>query len=228
MTKAEAKKLYEDINLTERDTADLLDMSRGKLRKALDSDPTPTWFEYALKGLAAKIDSGDIELEDEDYFKNDMVGTKWTQLTARQAVPILIEHAKKGKTLTYGELDEALAMKHPERGPSGTLTKYAYPLGAISCSIENYRRNTLLKDDKIDMDYMPPLTTIVVRKDTNMPGVGLPSLVRNYLADIDSDENVKSLNSDRQIEFTIEKIFEYGGWEKLVEFTEEAEKLSAV
>ncbi len=120
MTGNEAREAFDALDLTERNTAELLDISRGKLRKALEAEITPAWLRHALAGLKADIASGEVELEDFDKLENHMIGDKWTQITARQAVPILIEYAKKGETLTYGKLDELLAKKHPERPPSGT------------------------------------------------------------------------------------------------------------
>lgn len=219
MTSDEARKIYDSFDITERNAAQLLDISRGKFRKALEAETTPTWFRHALIGLKQDIDSGAIELENFDEIKNLMIGDQWTQITARQAVPILIEYAKNGKTLTYGELDEILARKHPERSPSGTLTKYSFPLGAISFTCENYRRNTMLNDDPSDHDLMPPITTIVVRKDTDKPGEGLPVLVENYLQDIKEGQN---RNIDWQIGFAVKKVFDYSGWDKLFEMAEEA------
>ena len=229
MPENQVKKLYKRMKLTEREVANFLDISRGKLRKALNSDQPPMWFEYALKGLADKIELDGLGSLRAIYFENAMVGNEWGKVTARQAVPILVKYAKKGKTLTYGELDTALKAKHPERGDTGMLTKYSYPLGYISKTIERYRQNTMLRDDEVggaEIDSMPPITTIVVRKDTNKPGSGLPVLVRTYLLDIDIDKDIRKLNSDDQIDFTIDKIFKYDGWDKLLELTTEAEDAS--
>lgn len=223
MTSNEARKAFEELDITERNAAQLFGVSRGKLRKGLEAEITPGWLRYSLIGIKADIASGEVELEAFEEFKNNMIGDKWTQITARQAVPILIEYAKKGETLTYGKLDELLAKKHPERPASGTLTKYSFPLGSISFTCENYRRNTMLNDDVSDHKFMPPITTIVVRKDTAKPGEGLPVLVESYLKDIKEGQD---RNIDWQVDFTIKKIFAYDGWDMLLKLTEEAAEAS--
>jgi len=45
MPENQVKKLYKRMKLTEREVANFLDISRGKLRKALNSDQPPMWFE---------------------------------------------------------------------------------------------------------------------------------------------------------------------------------------
>jgi len=79
------------------------------------------------------------------------------QILARQALPILVRQAQNRKTVTYGNL--ALELKMSNHRNLG------FVLGSICTSIEKLAEKWGGK--------IPPIQSLVVRKDTGLPGDGI-------------------------------------------------------
>lgn len=121
----------------------------------------------------------------------DFQGDTWSETTARQAVPIIIEYAQKGETLTYADLDRELRARDPNRKDAGTLPKYARPLGLLGSVIDHIRSEAQLKGGAVSEEYanIPPLEVIVTRGSTGLPGTGADGYLVSYLKAI-GEKNV--------------------------------------
>ena len=221
MTSTTARDDFKELDMSEAKAAEVLGTSRTRFRKALDADPAPRWVTYCLMGLEEDINSGNLYEDEKADFTECLNGDRWSDITARQAIPILVECARNRQTITYKELDRRLREAHPERGASGMLTKYGYPLGRISFACEDIRRASIENEDPAGHEEMPPLTAIVVRADTEMPGDGFPLLVKRFFDDV--PDTPKRKNLDAQIEFTMERIYDYEGWDFLVDLAAASE-----
>ena len=97
-------------------------------------------------------------------------GNRWTEITARNALPILIWCAKKGKTITYGQLDHEIVRRG--LGHHVMAIQYGYPAGTIG--------NSLIELEEIWGDSIPPLNAIVVNAADGIPGKGVNYYLEHY------------------------------------------------
>lgn len=119
-----------------------------------------------------------------DIKKMNFYGSDERQEAARQALPILIQHATDSTrpTITYGELADKIGMeympgelKNAKKSWNGFRARWMrLPLGCIWQTLFEYQQ-------KSDLD-IPYLTTIVVNKDS-----GMPTIFKNW-----SDEKIKA------------------------------------
>jgi hypothetical protein len=95
--------------------------------------------------------------EEINSFTAGIHGNKLYQERARKALPILVEYAKHGKSVTYSDLAEKLEMPNARN--------LNYVLGAIGNSLE--RLSTRIKFD------IPLINCLVINKETGLPGSGV-------------------------------------------------------
>lgn len=152
------------------------------IASACAEEEPPVWLDICLTAMEDEAE------EDDDAFTYlqvgaDFQGTSWSEVTARQAVPIIIEYAQRGEIMTYADLDRELRARDPERKNAGTLPKYARPLGLIGAVIDQIRSEAGLKDGAVSREYdqIPPLEVIVTRGKTGMPGTGADGFLVSYL-----------------------------------------------
>ncbi|WP_419271671.1 hypothetical protein [Paracoccus sp. T5] len=169
------------------------------IAEAAAEEEIPTWLDICLTAMEETAE------EDDDAFTylqvgQDIQGTSWSEVTARQAVPIIIEYARRGETLTYQDLDRELRERDPSRKNAGTLPKYAKPLGLVGNVIDQIRKEATLKDGAVSSDYarIPPLEVIVTRGRTGMPGTGADGFLISYLEDIGQKNVEDRLHFERK------------------------------
>lgn len=134
-------------------------------------------------------------------------GDRWTEITARHALPILIWCAKKGKTITYGQLDHEIVRRG--LGHHVMAVQYGYPAGAIG--------NSLIELEKIWGESIPPLNAIVVNAADGMPGKGVNYYLEHYF---DTKQRIKSMTKKEKravIEEIHSDVFSYGFWDDVLE-----------
>ena len=186
---------------------------------AADEEEAPVWLDLCLSAMEEEVE------EDADAFTYlqvgaDIQGNSWSEITARQAIPIIIEWARKGKTMTYKELDEELMARDPDRKSAGMLPKYSRPLGLIGYVIDQIRSEARLKNGAVSEEYaqLPPLEVIVTGGRTGMPGVGADFFLVEYLTAI-GEKNVENrLHFERKALYKIaqEHVLSYDKWELLL------------
>jgi hypothetical protein len=93
----------------------------------------------------------------------DISGNKLYQQRARAALPILVRQALVSQKITYSDLADELEMPNPRN--------LNYVLGLIG--------NTLLKLSEEWKEEIPPIQTIVINKQTEMPGEGVNWFIKN-------------------------------------------------
>lgn len=91
-----------------------------------------------------------------------ITGDALYQVRARHAFPILVRQANAGKLIFYSDLADELGMSNPR-----TLN---YPLGSIGRTIENL--------SKVWKEKIPPIQSLVVNKNTGIPGEGIGWFLR--------------------------------------------------
>lgn len=197
--------------LSVRQVADLTGIPRRPLTAALDQDPAPRWVRYVVDGLLAEIESDPkLRLRTEaceHEMPEEIHGDAWACVTARQILPVLV---KAQKPMTYKELDGELARRHPDRDPTGTMTKYAHPLGRVG-------RTLIAIGERLNI-VVPPICVLVINGVTKLPGDGVDEFLRSYLLDTDRAAEAKALKRDRaNIVKTIQdEVLAFDQWTKVL------------
>ncbi|WP_037280097.1 hypothetical protein [Rubellimicrobium mesophilum] len=170
------------LGLTITQAAYWLDVEPSYLAQALDEEETPTWLEYCLEAMQEQYEE---EPELFQYFRlgAELKDRSWSSQTARAAIPVLIEQARKGEPMSYGDLDAELRRRDPSRGDAGLLQKYGQPLGIIGTVIEEIRAEALDETSPVPRvnAMMPPLEALVVRGRERLPGKGINDFLISYL-----------------------------------------------
>ena len=119
------------------------------------------------------------------------------QQRARRALPMLVDCARARKTISYKDLARRLQMPNPRN--------LNYVLGSVGI--------TLVHLGELWGESIPPITTLVVRSGSTLPGIG---------ADIffSSDDGLPAAdNDDRQsdVDSANDSVFEYSEWDRVLQ-----------
>lgn len=137
---------------------------------------------------------------------NALMGDRWTEATARNALPILVSCAKQGTPITYGQLDAEIVTRR--LGHHVLPVQYGHAAGAIG--------NALIELEKRWGTPIPPLNAIVVNGDSGFPGSGVHYYLEHYYApkkrvdDISADEK-RAVVSEIQAD-----VFAYEHWDDVL------------
>jgi hypothetical protein len=132
-------------------------------------------------------------------------GSKWTDIAAREAFPVVLRYAINGDPITYGALNEALKA----RGKKGVLPiTYRYAAGKIGDICE------ALSEDM--GKTIPLLNTIITSGDSGLPSHG----VNGYLARSlhKTKREIDALSSELRDVYAreaMDNVFNYVGWDKV-------------
>ena len=190
-----------NLGLSVTQAAEWLELPTPKpLLKALKEEELAYWAECCVSALEEEF------REDPEAFAAytlgaELIGDRWTEETARASIPVLVEHATQGMgPLTYAELDAELARRHPDRPPSGRMTKYANPLGRIGRTIDAIRREARDATSKVSKRYaqLPPIECLVVNGRTGLPGEGIDAFLISYLDAVGEPNGEDALLADRR------------------------------
>lgn len=126
-------------------------------------------------------------------------GNTWTDETARLALPIILQCAKSGLCITYGELDREISRRH-SRSPNPMVISYGRSVGKIGDLCAD-----LSKEWGEDV---PPLNAIVVNKTTELPSYGVHSYIKQFLKERQSqhfsEADMVAMKKD-----VMESVFDY-------------------
>lgn len=134
-------------------------------------------------------------------------GERWTDRATRPMLPILIERALQGRRITYGDMKELLFRKH---GISkARTTTYGQPAGKIG--------RMLIELSNEWKSPVPPLNTILVRADTDLPGDGADYFMRRY---VNKPPGYRLTDDewDALAEATIQDVFNYPRLKELADY----------
>jgi hypothetical protein len=132
-------------------------------------------------------------------------GERWTDHTARQALPILLWCAKKRRTITYGQLAAEIERRTKEK-QQFNKQKYGGAAGKIA--------NVLVELSNEWEEDVPPINAILVRADTNLPGNGADGFLDDYLT-ATARQEMDDENRDAMAELVIQEVFEYPRWDEV-------------
>jgi hypothetical protein len=99
-------------------------------------------------------------------------GEDWTHRTARVGLPILVEYARSGRPITYGEWDHEIVIRGI--GKHVFLPEYGRPAGVIGNACMEYAKHTGSK--------VPMINLMVVNKD-GVPGKGANYYIEEFVED---------------------------------------------
>lgn len=132
-------------------------------------------------------------------------GDSWTADRARLTLRILLRLATSGRTLSYGELDQAIAREFG-RAPNPIVAGYGRVLEIVGQSL-----NALSDEWGTEV---PPLTILVVNRETGEPGVGFDGFLQRYVSR-GSAQTVTPDNRRAMIARATEAVFNYGQWHEV-------------
>jgi hypothetical protein len=128
---------------------------------------------------------------------DDIFGDKLYQQRAREALPILIRQAMVSQKITYSDLAIELKMPNPRN--------LNFVLGLIG--------NILLKLSEEWKEDIPPIQSIVVNKQTEMPGEGINWFIKNK-----KQYGESTLSEKRQLLMEmLNNVFHYTKWFDVLE-----------
>jgi len=127
----------------------------------------------------------------------DISGDKLYQQRAREALPILVRQALVSQKITYSDLADELKMPNPRN--------LNYVLGLIG--------NTLLKLSEEWKEEVPPIQSIVINKNTEMPGEGVNWFIKNRKQ---YEESTPTEKKQLLLEM-LSNVFHYNKWLNVLE-----------
>lgn len=128
-------------------------------------------------------------------------GDRWTEVTARNMLPLLVWCAENEKKITYGQLDAEIQRRG--WGHHVNVVVYGHPAGAIG--------NALLETG----EKIPPLNALVVNAKSGIPGNGCDYYLTTYLVDKPS----KKLTTDQRkamAEEAMKEVWQFEGWQGIL------------
>lgn len=136
-------------------------------------------------------------------------GDDWTDQQARRALIILLEHAELGQTLTYTDLNLAIARKY-DIEPTGSVRGFGMVLEKVGQAL-----NRLSDEWGIEI---PPLTILVINKETNLPGEGFDPFLQRYLSKEKRLERLTKNNRAALIDRATQDVFDFPLWDYVAEY----------
>jgi hypothetical protein len=122
-------------------------------------------------------------------------GDKLYQQRARLAFPILVRQAEAKKPITYEALAEEISMPNPRN--------LNFVLGSVGRTIQDLAKQWGQR--------IPPLTALVVQKNSGMPGSGLAPFM-----DAATFNNLLAQDKREALKTIFREIYFYPHWQKLV------------
>jgi len=136
---------------------------------------------------------------------DSLVGDQWTQRAARIALPILVDYAKNGRTITYGQLDEEVrkyGLQHVH------VANYGKVGGAIGSAL-------IETSEELNIN-IPPINTIIVNSKTGLPGNGVNYFIEQYRDNFLNIDELDEEDLNTVIKEIQEEVFTYSHWDKLL------------
>lgn len=132
-------------------------------------------------------------------------GDKWTDVTTRVALPLVLSRAVNGTTITYGGLNNEV---HARGEPLVMALTYRYVAGKVGDVCE-----ALIED----LGYeVPPLNAIIVNENSGLPSYGVDDYLARYFGM--TPQKVKKLTEaerDAYAREAMEKVFNFTRWPQI-------------
>jgi len=125
-------------------------------------------------------------------------GTRWTDRIARLMFPILVDHAKAGSTITYGEMRAQLQRRFAEHHVHASM--YGHPAGKVG--------NICIALGSEWAAPIPPLNAIIVNGKTGLPGDGADYYLSKFVKGRDR-KRLSDHERRAMAEETIEAVFNF-------------------
>ena len=139
-----------------------------------------------------------VDVRDNTQGKYNMFGDLTTQQWARDALPVIVAHAKLGKVIRYEALRSAIG--------ATTNRKMGMVCGIISTTLYQLEHNEL--EQRWQMGRIPRLTNIVIRTN-GKPGEWM-------CEQITGDRKIAPSSEAYEAEY-IEPVFGYQNWDEVLE-----------
>lgn len=139
-----------------------------------------------------------------------ITGDRWTEVIARNALPILVWCAEHGRCITYGQLNAEIVDRN--LGHHVPAVVYGHPAGAIG--------RALIELEERWGEFVPPLNAVVINGTTMLPGKGVNSFVERYCQ---PDKRVKNMSIEERravVEEVHADVFAYEYWDDVLEACE--------
>jgi hypothetical protein len=138
--------------------------------------------------------------------KEEINGSTWTQKAAKAIFPILVWLAKKGKPITYSQLDSLLVEN--EILHHVMAVQYGKPLGLIG--------NFLIEYEKKINKTIPPINALIISKEKKLPSKGIDWYLDRYLKT--SDKKRKFTQEDKRaiVEEIHSDIYSFKEWDAIL------------
>ena len=126
----------------------------------------------------------------------------WRRKVAPRVLEIVLQRARDGTTITYGELATELNRRFGfKEMPIKPL--YGQAIGAVGFALQDL--------GKIWGELIPPINTIVVNKATTLPGDGADYFLKKWLG----KHRVSEASRDDQMRLAMKRVFDYPDWERV-------------
>lgn len=135
-------------------------------------------------------------------------GTSWTAVQARYAFPILLLLAKSGQKITYQGLDEEIARQY-HQPVSPMVVVYGRVLEIIGRSLNQLSQEL--------SEEIPPITILVVNKNTGEPSPGVNPFLQRYISK-NMSERLTANNRRAMIERATNAVHNYGRWNDVADY----------
>jgi transcriptional regulator with XRE-family HTH domain len=211
----QVSEIIKSFGLSVEGFADRIGMSHHQAHLLASGETRPDRLtQYAIAGLGATLldetDPDDAMAAPTGYLAESLAGDTWAKLTARVLLPVVVEHLEENgpMTLTYAEAyARAVARGAPEQ--IGTLSKMAYPCGAVAESMAHASEALGIK--------VPPFTAIIVGKKTGLPGDDIDHFLEQYLTRKADRNALKDPERRRRvIEGIWQDIYDFDRWRAVV------------
>jgi hypothetical protein len=137
-------------------------------------------------------------------------GNDWEFRAARCGFPILVEYAKRGQTITYGEWDHEIVRRRLEK--HRFHPEYGKPAGLIGNACHEYAK-------EIERN-VPEINLIVINKTTKIPGRGANYYIERFckttLKKTIDAEDLLLADKKAIISRAHEEIFAFDGWDRML------------
>lgn len=135
-------------------------------------------------------------------------GTTWTAVQARHALPILLSLAKTGQKLTYQGLDAEIARQY-NQPVTPVVVGYGRVLEIIGQSL-----NQLSKEWG---EEIPPITILIINKNTGEPSPGVNPFLQRYVSRSSSDRLTDN-NRRAMIDRATNAVHNFSRWDEVAAY----------
>lgn len=139
-----------------------------------------------------------------DWTRNELARSPWRSEVVPLLPSILIQRAKEGRTITYGELSQELQEQFG-LAPKARKTLYGPAVGAVGFALQEL--------GKAWGERIPPLNLIVVHARTGLPGDGADEVAHYFFQDRGRG---MAKNREAYLKTATQAVFDYGRkWDRV-------------